>query len=123
MPRFVILRHDCPPGYERTLHWDFMLETAAALASWALSQEPPGKGEIAAERLADHRLAYLEFEGPISGGRGAVSRWDQGAYRLVSRTEDEWVVELLGERLGGLVKLVRCSSVGQAWNWRFTPAK
>ena len=33
------------------------------------------------ERLADHRLDYLEYEGPVSGDRGSVRRVDGGQYR------------------------------------------
>jgi hypothetical protein len=35
---------------------------------------------VDAQRIADHRLAYLEYEGPISGGRGTVRRLDGGSY-------------------------------------------
>ena len=122
MPRFVVLRHDCPPDYPRPLHWDFMLEAAGALATWALLQEPAAEVEIAAEALADHRLAYLDFEGPVSGGRGTVARWDQGDYRLVSRGEDQWIVELRGERLLGRATLDRTAIATSEWIWRFVPA-
>ena len=119
MPRFVVLRHDCLPDYPRPLHWDFMLEAAGALATWALSQEPAENVEIAAEALADHRLAYLDFEGPVSGGRGTVARWDQGDYRLVSRSDDQWIVELRGGRLVGRVTLDRTAGAANGWRWRF----
>ena len=121
MPRFVVLRHDCPPDYPRPLHWDFMLEAAGALATWALSQEPAAGIAIAAEALADHRLAYLDFEGAVSGGRGSVARWDQGDYRLVSRRDDQWVVDLRGVRLLGRVTLKRAAGAASEWRWRFAP--
>lgn len=95
MPRFVLLRHDCPADYRDGPHWDLMLERAGVrhthrLATWALldlptswmvalsregpSSEPP----IDAERLPDHRAVYLQQEGPIGGGRGTVERWAEG---------------------------------------------
>lgn len=37
-------------------------------------------GECRAERIADHRRIYLEYEGPLSGGRGEVSRVARGAF-------------------------------------------
>jgi hypothetical protein len=120
--RFVILRHDCPPDYERGLHWDFMLEAGDVLKTWALSQEPAEGVEIAAEALADHRLAYLDHEGPVSGGRGTVTRWDQGDYQLVSQHDEEWIVDLSGERLNGRATLRRLPERTNAWNWRFTAA-
>jgi len=118
MPRFVVLRHDCPPDYPRPLHWDFMLKAADTLKTWALLQEPTAEAEIAAEALADHRLTYLDFEGPVSGGRGTVARWDQGDYRLISRSDDQWIVELRGGRLLGRVTLDRMAVAANEWRWR-----
>ena len=66
MPRFVVLRHDGPQG----LHWDFMLEMGQGLATWALNREPDAAGPIPAEALPEHRLAYLDYEGSLSGDRG-----------------------------------------------------
>ena len=40
----------------------------------SLSEPPPVGVEIECRLLADHRLAYLDYEGPISGGRGSVAR-------------------------------------------------
>src|SRR5882724_3306447 len=68
MPRFVILRHETPPGFARPAHWDFMLECGGVLRTW---------------EMADHRLAYLEYEGEVPGGRGTVSRWDEGRYEIL----------------------------------------
>ena len=71
MPRFVILTHDHPH-----LHWDFMLEADGVLKTWRLQDEPlPGrKFETPAEPLPDHRIAYLDYEGPVSNNRGIVTR-------------------------------------------------
>jgi hypothetical protein len=137
MPRYVILRHECPPGYSRPSHWDFMLEVGQTLKTWALPHLPfdtapdettpdattpggaSGNGSCRAEALADHRLEYLTYEGPVSGGRGDVARWDQGAYRLVGCSEDEWIVELRGERLQGCIVLRRIAAEPQFWRWQF----
>lgn len=75
MARFVILEHDHP-----FLHWDFMLEAGDVLRTWRLAEPPaPGKA-VRAEFLADHRRKYLDYEGPVSGNRGTVKRWDAGTY-------------------------------------------
>ena len=121
MPRFVILRHDCPPGYERGLHWDFMLEMGDVLHTWALSEPPAEAITIVAEALPDHRLAYLDFEGPLSGDRGSVTRWDQGRYELVGQRDGELVVELFGERLEGRVTLTQAKGDAKSWKWRVAP--
>ncbi len=83
MPRFVVLRHETPPGHERPTHWDFMLEAGGVLRTWALAEAPCRGRAIAAEELAEHRLAYLEYEGDVSGGRGSVVRWDAGTYEVL----------------------------------------
>ena len=73
--RFVILVHDYP-----SLHWDFLLETGDAAATWRLSDCPASGRIIDAERIEDHRLLYLNYEGPVSGGRGRVSRVFSGRW-------------------------------------------
>ena len=107
MPRFVILEHNHP-----TLHWDFMLESGGVLKTWRLPAPPPASTE-AAVPLGDHRLAYLDYEGPVSGSRGVVRRWDAGEYDTVQRDEATWEVRLRGQRWQGTA-LIAEGSVGQA---------
>lgn len=111
--RFVVLRHDCPRG----LHWDFMLEAEGVLRTWALAEEPSAGVACAAEQLPDHRLAYLDYEGEVSGGRGSVTRYDQGEYRLEKDDAAGVVMELRGTRLCGTAALV---PVGETQRWRFS---
>jgi DNA ligase D-like protein (predicted 3'-phosphoesterase) len=115
MSRFVVLRHDSPRG----VHWDFLLQTGEVLATWALAQPPDSAETMLAEALPDHRLAYLDYEGPISGGRGSVTRWDQGTYRVERQSEIELVVTLQGEKLTGRATLVRLSDPPQHWRFSF----
>lgn len=120
MPRFVILRHELPEGDPRGSHWDLMFEFAGALRTWAVESEPASPGEIDARRLDDHRLAYLEYEGPVSGGRGTVTRWDAGEYSLTGDAVDECVMTLRGARLVGQMTLRRMTlrHGGPAHCWR-----
>ena len=67
--RFVVLEHDFP---ER--HWDLLVEFGDVLHAWRLNERPAVGRRIAATKMADHRLMYLDFEGRVSGGRGSVSR-------------------------------------------------
>ena len=117
MLRFVILCHDSPRGE----HFDFMLEAGDALKTWAMPQSPEAGVEMDCEALADHRLAYLDYEGPVSGERGAVTRWDRGTYTLERQSEAEWAVELAGARLTGHVTLLR--SADDPKRWRFSLAR
>ncbi|HEX3657257.1 MAG TPA: DNA polymerase ligase N-terminal domain-containing protein [Pirellulales bacterium] len=115
MPRFVVLEHRLPPSDARGLHWDLMLETPPALRTWALSMAPARQVEIAAEALAPHRMEYLDYEGPVSGDRGAVERWDQGAFRWLSDEPDCVEVEFAGERLVGRAVIERQPDTPQRW--------
>ena len=96
MPRFVILEHDWP-----TLHWDMLLESGAVLRAWRLLAEPAPGRDVPAEPNADHRLFYLDYEGPLSGDRGSVRRWDAGTFEWVEDGTERVVVELHGTKLAG----------------------
>ncbi|MBN2473468.1 MAG: hypothetical protein JXB62_02580 [Pirellulales bacterium] len=117
MPQFVILRHNSPRG----LHWDLMIESGGVLRTWALSQPPAPGAEIACESLPDHRAAYLDYEGPISGERGSVSRWDHGTCRIVEQGEAAWILELSGQKLRGRAIVGQSPEAPQAWRFSFTP--
>ena len=110
MPRFVILEHDHP-----FLHWDLMLESGESLRTWRLHGEPPAGRTIAAEPLPDHRLAYLDYEGPVSGNRGTVTRWDAGEYRLLEESKERIVLVLSGNRLTGSAVIASAET-----GWQFT---
>jgi hypothetical protein len=113
MPRFALLIHDSPRG----LHYDFLLEVGGVLMTWGLPRQPEVGVEIECEALPDHRPLYLEYEGPISDGRGTVSRWDRGEFVAHVWNELEIVAELAGKRLAGRVELRRLP--GAAGRWRF----
>lgn len=96
MPRFVVLEHDWP-----SLHWDFLVEMGGALRSWRLLAEPGPGREVPAEPNAVHRLLYLDYEGPVSGDRGNVRRWDSGMFDWIIDERDRIVIELHGGKLIG----------------------
>jgi len=107
MPRFVILEHDHP-----VRHWDLMLESGAVLRAWRLARPPETPGDaIDAVALPDHRLHYLDYEGPVSRGRGVVKRWDAGNYDEVEPDS----LRLEGARVRGLVRMTRTGDSG----WTF----
>lgn len=114
MPRFVILRHDSPRG----AHFDLMLEVGDVLKTWALPQPPEPGVEITCEALGDHRVTYLDYEGPLSGGRGSVIRWDRGTYTVERQSDMEWAVSLVGEKIRGRATL--CRMGGDLRGWRFS---
>jgi hypothetical protein len=112
MPRFAILDHDHP-----FRHWDFLLEDRTVLRAWRLLTEPGQGRPIRAEPLPDHRLIYLDFEGPIAGDRGRVVRWDAGSFTWDDDRADDMRVHLIGGRIVGLVTLRRDED---GWTWQWT---
>ena len=73
--------------------------TLGELHTWALPVEPDQVDDTECQQLADHRLAYLGYEGPISGYCGSVTRWDEGKYTVIERGTQLLCVELRGGRL------------------------
>jgi hypothetical protein len=116
MPRFVILRHDSPCG----VHFDLMLEVGDVLKTWALPQPPEPGAEMECEALGDHRPAYLDYEGPISGGRGSVTRWDRGTFTVQRQSDAQWVVCLAGEKLASTAAISRMADDATRWRVSFT---
>lgn len=112
MDRFVILEHRW-----NGVHWDLMLQHGAVLRTWALDELPiPGR-DVAARALADHRVIYLEYEGPISGDRGTVRRIDTGCYKAREWSKDRVVVELAGSTFRGELELRLNVTPGFAARW------
>lgn len=112
MPRFVLLHHDYPHP-----HWDLLLEAGAMLRSWRLARPLDHPGVIPAEPTPDHRLLYLDYEGPVHGKRGTVIRHDAGTFRWIADEPDRVVVELQGERCCGLA-VVESDGTTTRLDWR-----
>ncbi|MEN8127501.1 MAG: DNA polymerase ligase N-terminal domain-containing protein [Planctomycetota bacterium] len=76
--QFVIQQHTTPEG----VHWDLMLEADNTLWTWRLNVPPAEMGDepIGAERIADHRLRFLTYEGPVQSNTGQVRIADKGTY-------------------------------------------
>jgi len=111
-------------------HWDLMLEEGDVLRTWSLASLPAmwkaqlsnsaisgdssgGPSQVEAARLADHRLAYLDYEGPISAERGEVRREDGGDYRPLESATGLLHVELNGAAIRGPIRLEQVA--GDHW--------
>jgi hypothetical protein len=89
------------------------------LRAWRLFAEPTAGVDISAERNFDHRLFYLDYEGPVSGDRGSVSRWDAGACEWLTDGPEFVELALHGQKLTGRLTLTRA---GEAWVFRLMAA-
>lgn len=108
MARTVLLRHELPDG---SFHFDWLLEPGGAcgvaaggtggaggsLITFRTMERPDRRGVSAlrAQRLADHRAVYLDYEGPVAGGRGSVTRLAAGTCRVRVYGADEFEAEVL----------------------------
>lgn len=111
--RFAVLHHTGWPG--RPDHYDLLLQYAdgdddnsAVLKTFATLRDEFPATHVQLKKIADHRRAYLELQGELSGGRGHVTRVDGGDLRFISIPGDTWQdvrFELHGEKLRGNFRL------------------
>ncbi|MDA8100444.1 MAG: hypothetical protein M0042_12560 [Nitrospiraceae bacterium] len=126
MNRFVVHEHQ-----SRRHHYDFRLEIAGVLKSWAVPKGP--SLDPADKRLAvmvpDHPVEYIDFEAIIPRGRygaGPVVVWDSGEFLPIDTDDLEASLargrlsfELKGKKLKGAFALAQMkhmpNATGKEW--------
>ena len=126
--RFVVHEH-----HATHLHYDFRLEIAGVLKSWAIPKGP--SMNPADKRLAvmvdDHPLEYGEFEGMIPQGQygaGPVLIWDSGEFQPEGDPESALKkgrlrFTLKGKKLKGGFALILMKGRGSGKDWLLIKAQ
>ena len=110
--RYVILRH---VDHEGT-HYDLMIENGGVLWTWKFSECPSAFGPQQSRRINDHRPIYLDYEGPVSGNRGTVTRVDGGNCFVEQESPAGYLFRFAGTTLTGRFSL---TSAGTDQSWAF----
>jgi hypothetical protein len=112
--RFVVLRHVDDEG----THFDLMIESGQALATWKAVGPPESCRDHPwlCRRIKDHRRDYLEYEGPVSGNRGVVSRHDEGTFMIEDESPLRMHLIFRGTRLRGCCALSLMDPKNQGWS-------
>ena len=77
--RFVIQKHSRGDD----VHWDLMLEAGPVLETWRLDKSPQEllRSPAGAEKIFDHPLKFLTYEGPVNQGQSQACIVESGTYR------------------------------------------
>lgn len=128
--RFVILHHQVAAGFGRTAqdHFDWMFQTGPTLTTFAtpIRSDMQTPFEVACSRLPDHRIAYLDFEGPIPDrgdqcDRGSVRRIAQGTFTEMENTPNCFSATLAIDSMNANVDFRQADE--SQWVLRFTPTQ
>lgn len=130
MPRFVVQQHFRDA---EDWHYDFMLECGDTLVTFTSGVAPDDTAALPClvRQIQNHRLAYLEHEGDVGGGRGWCTIHDRGTYEWIEPAAladpkatpdlchlvDAVAVRLAGEKSQGLYRLTRETKSGADY-WR-----
>jgi len=111
--RFVFLEHDYP-----TLHWDILLQQGNRLLGWRGDNHGHFLNGGHVVQTSDHRLVYLDYEGPLTGQRGTVKRVDAGRLTWRHCAENEFIAEIQGKQWHGVLELKKIDAT--KWFSSFT---
>src|SRR4030042_1982879 len=126
--KFIVHEH-----HSTRLHYDFRLEMAGVLKSWAIPKGPsmnPADKRLAV-MVEDHPLEYGDFEGIIPQGHygaGSVLIWDSGDFEPegdpgAALRKGKLTFGLKGKKLKGSFSLILMKGRGSGNNWLLIKGK
>ena len=99
LPQFVVQEHRTPDG----VHWDLMLQRNEILWTWRVNRPAAevGNTPLPLEKIADHPLRFLTYEGPVQNQTGNVHITDRGLFEVIEQTPTLLTVFFDGLHLKG----------------------
>jgi hypothetical protein len=104
--RFVIHHH-----LAEKEHYDFMIETKEneMLTTWRIALSDLDllqKGaEVKAQRIQNHKKFFLDYEGPLSSGKGSIIIFDSGFCKINLKAGNRFECEISGEIFKGIIRI------------------
>lgn len=116
----MLLRHTLPDG---TWHYDWLIDRGdtGKLLTFRVRDriDVPEITAFTCERTADHRRDYLDYQGPVSGGRGEVERLAEGVVERLSESPSQVIVTV---NFDGQCRTWTATATCQS-SWQFVVAK
>ncbi|QDT13740.1 hypothetical protein [Planctomycetes bacterium K23_9] len=117
VPRFIVLKHETgstskqEPLAHGPVHFDWMFQVGDSLRTWStqIVCDLDRELELEAIALPDHRIAYLEIQGDIGGGRGNVTQIAAGGLRNSTATDEHYRADLDWKSTAGSFTVRRVS--------------
>ncbi len=92
------------------------------LMTWELSSLLTSQNKQVVRRLANHRMLYLDFQGPLSNDRGTVKLIDSGSLEWMTLESERLIARLEGQTIAGRLTLVsETSLIDDVWHLTFEP--
>lgn len=84
-----------------------MFETSGTLTTYRLDVPPEQllTNSAHAEKISDHSLKFLTYQGDVNQGQATVEIVDQGTYQLISSDKEHQKMQITGEILTGTFEL------------------
>ena len=96
---FVIQEHRQP----EEVHWDLMIQREDVLWTWRMACPPEAIADppLPLERIADHPVRFLTYEGPVQQNTASVRIADRGTVEILDPTEAALKIVFQGQVLKG----------------------